>query len=231
MKHSFLKIIFLLFLASCCCQKKASFYSKKCLPDVSSENNCLAFYKNYELPKYQVQKVINEKIEIRYYQPRLVAEVSVSGTRKEAVKNGFRTLASYIFGNNVSKSSIEMTSPVIQQNSQKIDMTSSENQVKQAPNQWLIQFGMPHHFIIDTLPRPKNTNIVLRVVPAQKTAVISFSGSWSDEKFAVHLQELQKYLIKNNLSTIAEPSFAYYDDPFTFPWNRKNEIIWQIQEK
>jgi hypothetical protein len=245
MKHSFLKIIFLLFLASCCCQKKASFYSKKCLPDVSGKNNCLAFYKNYELPKYQVQKVINEKIEIRYYQPKLVAEVSVSGTRKEAVKNGFRTLASYIFGNNTSKSSIEMTSPVLQQNSQKIDMTSPVlqqnsqkidmtspvNQVKQAPDQWLIQFGMPHHFTLDTLPKPKNADIVLRVVPAQKAAVISFSGSWSDEKFAVHLQELQKYLTENNLSAIAEPSFAYYDDPFTFPWNRKNEIIWQIQEK
>ena len=217
MKYSFLKIIFLLFLASCCCQEKASFYSKKCLPDVSSKNNCLTFYKNYELPKYQVQKVVNEKIEIRYYQPRLVAEVSVFGTRKEAVKNGFRTLVSYIFGNNASKSNIEMTSPV--------------NQVKQASNQWLVQFGMPHYFTLDTLPKPKNTNIVLKILPTQKNAVINFSGVWSDEKFAVHLQELQKYLIENNLSTIAEPSFAYYDDPFTFPWNRKNEIIWQIQEK
>jgi hypothetical protein len=218
MKHSFLKIIFLLFLTSCCCQKKASLYSKKCLPNnMSNQNNCLSFYKNYELPQYQVQKVLSEKIEIRNYQSKLVAEVLVFGTRKEAVKSGFRTLASYIFGNNTTKTSIEMTSPV--------------NQIKQASNQWLIQFGMPHNFMLDSLPKPKNPNIVLRVVPVQKTAVISFSGVWSDEKFAINLQELQKYITANNLLTVAEPIFAYYDDPFTFPWNRKNEIIWQIQEK
>ena len=218
MKYSSLKIIFLLFLASCCCQKKASFYSQKCLPNnMSSQNNCLSFYKNYELPKYQVQQVVNEKIEIRNYQSRLVAEVLVFGTRKEAVKSGFRTLASYIFGNNISKTNIEMTSPV--------------NQIKKSSNQWFIQFGMPHHFTLDSLPKPKNPTVILRVVSAKKTAVISFSGVWSDEKFATNLQELQKYLTANNLLTVAEPIFAYYDDPFTFPWNRKNEIIWQIQEK
>ena len=218
MKNSFLKIIFLLFLTSCCCQKKASFYSEKCLPNsMSNQNNCLSFYKNYELPRYQVQKLVSEKIEIRNYQSKLVAEILVSGTRKEAVKTGFRALASYIFGNNISKTNIEMTSPV--------------NQIKKSSNQWFIQFGMPHHFTLDSLPKPKNSHVVLRVVPAQKTAVISFSGVWSDEKFATNLQELQKYLTANNLLTIDEPSFAYYDDPFTFPWNRKNEIIWQIQEK
>ncbi len=216
MKNLLIKIICLLFLTSCCCQEKTKFYSKKCLPNNlqndNKNNNCLLFYKNYELPQYQVQKTIDETIEMRHYQARIVAEVVVAGTQKQAVKKGFRALASYIFGNNIA-----MTSPV--------------NQTLQQENQWLIQFGMPHYFTLDTLPKPKNPNINLHIISQQKAVAIIFSGVWSDEKFAFHLQKLKKYLTENNLQTIAEPSFAYYDDPFTFPWNRKNEIIWQIQEK
>jgi hypothetical protein len=110
-------------------------------------------------------------------------------------------------------------------------MTSPVNQIKQSKNEWLVQFGMPHYFTLDNLPKPKNSDINFRLLPQKKTAVIIFSGIWSDEKFNFYLQELKKYLIDNNLSTLSEPIFSYYDDPFTFPWNRKNEIIWQIQEK
>jgi hypothetical protein len=216
MQNILIKTIFLLFLISGCCQDRVSFYSKKCLSNNIS-NNCLSFYKGYELPQYQVQTTTNEKIEIRYYQSIIVAEVKAIGTRKQAVKKGFRILASYIFGNNINKTKIDMTSPV--------------NQIKQSKNEWLVQFGMPHYFTLDNLPKPKNSDINFRLLPQKKTAVIIFSGIWSDEKFNFYLQELKKYLIDNNLSTLSEPIFSYYDDPFTFPWNRKNEIIWQIQEK
>ena len=66
MKNLLIKIICLLFLTSCCCQEKTKFYSKKCLPNNlqndNKNNNCLLFYKNYELPQYQVQKTIDETI-------------------------------------------------------------------------------------------------------------------------------------------------------------------------
>ena len=60
------------------------------------------FYNGYETPKYKVEKEF-DNIEIRQYQPKLIAEVEVSGTREEAVGKGFRILAGYIFGKNILK--------------------------------------------------------------------------------------------------------------------------------
>jgi hypothetical protein len=52
-------------------------------------------------PKYEVLESY-EKIELRLYEPFLVAEVECPGIRKEAIRSGFRILANYIFGNNQS---------------------------------------------------------------------------------------------------------------------------------
>ena len=44
----------------------------------------------------------DRNIEIRDYTPMIVAEIEVSGDREEAIQQGFRTLADYIFGNNTA---------------------------------------------------------------------------------------------------------------------------------
>ena len=54
------------------------------------------------------------KIQIREYAPIIVAEAEVSGERKQAINDGFRLIAGYIFGGNVSARKIAMTAPVIQ---------------------------------------------------------------------------------------------------------------------
>ena len=51
-------------------------------------------------------------IEIRDYTPMIVAEVEASGDREAALRQGFRTLADYIFGNNTDLSVVAMTAPV-----------------------------------------------------------------------------------------------------------------------
>lgn len=53
-------------------------------------------------------------IEIRDYDPMIVAEVTVEGERYSAINHGFRILAGYIFGGNVAQTKIVMTAPVIQ---------------------------------------------------------------------------------------------------------------------
>ena len=54
---------------------------------------------NVEKPNYQVIDKSNN-IEMRQYQPSLIAEVEISGDRKDAISDGFRLLADFIFGNN-----------------------------------------------------------------------------------------------------------------------------------
>ena len=65
-------------------------------------------------PKYEVLQSY-EKIELRLYEPFLVAEVECPGIRKEAIRSGFRILANYIFGNNIASAKLRMSIPVTQQ--------------------------------------------------------------------------------------------------------------------
>ena len=59
----------------------------------------------WEEPAYQT-KLQDGKFEIREYQPYLVAEVYMEGEDfEQASGDGFRILADYIFGNNLSRSS------------------------------------------------------------------------------------------------------------------------------
>lgn len=56
---------------------------------------------NVEQAKYQVVSSQGD-IEVRLYPPMIVAEAEVTGDRKEAMNEGFRIIADYIFGNNIS---------------------------------------------------------------------------------------------------------------------------------
>jgi hypothetical protein len=53
----------------------------------------------YESPNYRVVERLGE-IEIRRYEPYLVAETLIRGSLQRAGNGGFRLLAGYIFGGN-----------------------------------------------------------------------------------------------------------------------------------
>ena len=58
----------------------------------------------------------NENFEIRQYNNKILAQVTVLGDFNDASSNGFKVLADYIFGNNLSldgNTKINMTAPVI----------------------------------------------------------------------------------------------------------------------
>lgn len=187
------------------------------------------YYKGYELPPYKITKQI-DNIEFREYQPRLVAQVEVEGERQEAAKEGFMTLAKYIFGKNIQEQKVSMTSPVVQEEvSQKISMTSPVTQIKSENQKWVVQFGMPSKYKIETLPKPKDERIKFKMTKSKKVIAITFASLWSDEKFNEEKEKLAEFIKKNNLKTKGDAIIAYYDDPFTFPWNRRNEIIWELQ--
>jgi hypothetical protein len=79
-----------------------------------------------EEPNFQVLKK-DLPFEVRQYDSMLIAEVYVSGRRDNATSQGFRLIADFIFGNNVSATQnpqkIAMTAPVTIE-SQKIAMTA-----------------------------------------------------------------------------------------------------------
>ncbi|MBY0580315.1 MAG: heme-binding protein [Rickettsiales bacterium] len=181
---------------------------------------------NVEKPKYQVVSS-QANIEIRKYNPMIIALVEVQGERKEAIRGGFKMLADYIFGNNKSKEDIPMTPPVKQQNSHEISMTAPVMQQKFQEN-WQISFIMPSEYNIETLPLPNNENISLKELPGKKYIVINFSGVISDQNIALHEEKLKKYILENEMHILSPPIYAFYNPPWTLSFMRRNEIMIEI---
>lgn len=180
-------------------------------------------------PKFKVIES-HGNIEIREYEPLLVAEVRVEGERKEAISKGFRILADYIFGNNAPSQKISMTAPVMQQPGEKIAMTAPViQQATDHSGHWKVSFVMPAGYTLETLPLPNNSQIEILSIPAKRYLVIRFSGLAGEESLKKHLEELVKYTKQVNLKTVGEPIFAFYNPPWTLPFLRRNEIMLEIR--
>lgn len=177
-------------------------------------------------PKYTVIKS-SGNIEIRKYPALLAAEVTMQGERYQAINNGFRVLADFIFGNNSKNTKIAMTAPVIQQGT-KIAMTAPVIQ-QQAGDGWLVRFVMPDTYTKDTLPTPNNKEVMIITVPATEYIVIRFSGRNTDRNIQDHLALLLKYAQDNHLTTIGTPVMAFYNPPWILPFLRRNEILIELK--
>ena len=179
-----------------------------------------------EKPKYQATALTNE-IELRSYDPMLVAMVQMSGSRKDAISEGFRVLADYIFGNNTIVQDIAMTAPVQQQIYKKISMTAPVQQ-QAMDTSWEVSFVMPSGYNMVTLPRPNNDSVVIEEIPSEKFVVIIFSGASSNENVEKYERKLMSYVVRNNILVIGTPKYAFYNPPWTLPQMRRNEIMMKI---
>lgn len=179
----------------------------------------------YESPTYRVVERFGE-IEIREYEPYLVAETTVDGGLEGAGNRGFRILAKYIFGENEGRRTIAMTTPVSQEAAEgtKIAMTAPVTQEK-AGDKYRVRFMMPAEYSRAELPKPTDPRIVIREVPARTFAAVRYSGTWSKRNYEKHLEQLHDTLRAEGLGPVGEPAWARYNPPF-MPWFlRRNEIL------
>jgi len=186
-----------------------------------------------EEPKYKVIEE-SEPFELRAYQPKIIAEVDVSGDMDEASGKGFRLIADFIFGNNTAPDNqaekISMTKPVTmeaqpqQQTSEKISMTVPVS-MAQSGNKWQVHFVMPSVYTMETLPKPNNPAVNIRKIPSTNYAVIRFSGLTGAEKVDEKTNELLKWMEEKNLTPKGQPELARYNRPFTLPFMRRNEVM------
>ncbi len=180
-----------------------------------------------ETPPYQVIQSA-EKIEVREYSPMIVAEVEVAGERSKAINTGFRILADYIFGNNAPGQRITMTAPVIQQKGAKIAMTAPVSQTQDG-DLWKVRFTMPSSYTLETLPKPNNPAIKIIATPGHRTVGIRFSGFWTDRNLRKNLEKLDTFIQTQGLKTAGNPVYAFYNPPWTLPFFRHNEVLYNLQ--
>ncbi|MDZ8095358.1 MAG: heme-binding protein [Nostoc sp. DedQUE05] len=185
-----------------------------------------------EEAKYCVLQSYDD-IEIRQYEPKIVAETLIEAQRDRANKAAFSILAAYIFGENTSVTKIAMTAPVTQsQPSEKIAMTAPVIQQEARGNiasTWAVQFVMPSEYTLATLPKPKDSRITIKEVPSNKVAAIRFSGSAGDEQLQEKEVKLSAFLAQQGIEPKGKPIYAFYDSPFILPAFRRNEVMLELK--
>jgi hypothetical protein len=148
----------------------------------------------------------------------LIAETQVEGERDEASRAGFRLLADFIFGNNQAAG---------QDGSTKIAMTAPVTVEPQAgeTGRWRIQFVMPSHYTLASIPKPRNPAVQLRGLPSQWWVAHRFSGFTTDSRVQAKTREAVQWVEQQNLKATGSPQLARYDPPWTLPMFRRNEIL------
>lgn len=143
-------------------------------------------------------------VEIRQYEGIVIAEHTTTS-------NSFSILADYIFGGNLEKEKIQMTSPVINTYMRKQETMS---------------------FIIDrkhenqNIPQPNNPDIRIKEVDENISAVIQFSGYASPERIDFFYNILIERLEEHNLN-YGEAEVHVYDPPYKQN-KRRNEVVVKI---
>ncbi|MEL6979392.1 MAG: heme-binding protein [Pseudomonadota bacterium] len=152
--------------------------------------------------------------ELRDYPALLAAEVTKPGARGAAVRAGFGPLAGYIFAREREGPSIAMTAPV--------------TQLPAESGAWRVRFIMPKRYSLEELPQPVSGDVALVEIPARRMAVIRFSGAWSDERFAQKAKALIAWMTAQGFKAAGPPVFAYYNDPMTPGFLRRNEVLVEV---
>ncbi|MFG6467408.1 SOUL family heme-binding protein [Roseateles sp. BYS87W] len=195
-----------------------------------------------EQPAYEVL-LQDGAFELRQYEPMLLAQVEVDGDASTARTAGFRLLAGYIFGGNQGQRKIAMMAPVTQAPAgEKIAMTAPVTQAavprdgrregqgdSGEPERWQVTFMMPRAYTLDTLPVPQDPRVRFVMAPAEKRAVVRFAGLSSESNLGQHRAQLQAWVQQRGLQAVGGYTSAFYNDPFTLPWNRRNEWWVSVQ--
>lgn len=178
---------------------------------------------NYPQPSYTVVKRSND-VEIRTYEPMVIAEVTTLGTRFLASNDGFRILYDYITGNNRSKSKLAMTAPVMQ-----FPLTD-----RQPSDEWVTQFILPKGTTLKNVPSPTDARIRIVNVPSKTWAVDVFTGNANQARIDKHSEAL----LKNLKTTAGMPKVvnvfpvvtAFYNAPLTLPMFKHNAVMVEVEK-
>lgn len=213
------------------------------------------FGSEYEEPSHDV--VLKDgNIEIRRYEPYVVAEITVAGSFDRATQRSFSPLFGYISGNNRNRRSLDMTTPVLvgpggQAKAAPSHRVATEKMAMTIPvlvqpkssdtidgeqglvggeiESWTMAFVLPEGYTSATAPLPANSNVVVRQVARHEVASIRFNGRLSNKRAEEERARLETWLAARSIAHQGDWRIAAYDPPFTIPLFRRNEVLVTLQ--
>jgi DNA gyrase inhibitor GyrI len=172
-------------------------------------------------PDYRTLRTDGE-FQIRDYPALVVAETVVHGPRKQALGEGFRRLADYIFAKSRPGAQLPMTVPVMQDSGDPMasDPPLFDDEIEGG---WRTRFVMLGGHTVDDLPEPPD-EVELVTLPPRKVAVVSFAGRPDDRDLAEAEDRLRGWLARHGERSEAEPEYAFYNSPMIPGPLRRNEV-------
>ena len=165
-----------------------------------------------ETPKYKVLKKY-PRFELRQYESMMLATTNLGvASFDEKSSEGFRTIASYIFGKNKSNEKIAMTAPVIYH----ADSIST------------LSFVVPRSKTEESMPVPIDSNLTFVVQAPKLMVVLDFGGFVNDEKIAARMAELKTAALKEGFQIKGNGFYFGYNPPWQMI-GRKNEVAFEIE--
>jgi hypothetical protein len=177
--------------------------------------------KSTEEPDYRALASDGD-FQIREYPAMTVAETVVYGPRKEALDDGFRALADYIFAKTRDGEQLPMTVPVMQDAG---DPMASDPPLfdDELEGGWRTRFVMPAGRSKANLPAPAEGVELVELEP-RRVGVVSFAGRPGDRGLAEQEDRLRGWLARHGESSEAEPEYAFYNSPVIPGPLRRNEV-------
>jgi hypothetical protein len=157
-----------------------------------------------------------EGYELRTYVPFVIAEVVEQGSYAEAVKKGFKVLASYADGCNSANKRMPMLAPVLIEDGA-------------CTNCHRIAFVMPFEYTLETLPKPRNECIHSVLEPKKVVAATRFYGLATEKLVAEKQREFVAALGRDGVRMHSKIRLARYHPPFILPHFMRNELLVDIE--
>lgn len=169
-----------------------------------------------------------EDLEVRRYPRTILAET----TAPDQI-TAFRRLFRYITGENVASESISMTTPVETElgTGQEIAMTAPvRSSASGIARGMRMGFYLPIEYGPESAPEPTDSTVRLVIEPPKTVAARRFSWYAPAWRVARLERDLLATLERNGVDALGDPTLLRYNDPWTPPFMRRNEVIVEIDE-
>ncbi len=107
-------------------------------------------------------------------------------------------------------------------------MTAPVAQQEVGEGEFLVQFFMPKGWTLDSLPKPNDSRVNLRMIPQRKVAAYRYNGGWSEGHYNEEVLKTEVDMGRIGIETKGEPIWARYNSPMAPTFLRTNEIIFEI---
>jgi hypothetical protein len=180
-----------------------------------------------------------EEYELRRYPETVLVE-----TEAETENAAFWRLYRYITGENESSEKVTMTAPVAS-DGETIPMTApvrrertdGESVGMTAPvragrgdGATSLAFYLPAEYAPETAPTPTDPSVRLVVEPPRTMAVRKFSWYATDRRVERNERALLEALAERNVGVSGRPTLLQYNDPWTPPFMRRNEVAVLVED-